>query len=245
MPNNNPIVIIIRSTVRFAFYGLLVLLALATIIMLPCGGLVFLLSSPGFVVFYFLPTVLLIGAIWGFVSLFPWKLGVKIKKRSPISWYPSNIVFIILLFALLIGLVAIPHLTIRDKAYVDRAARWYYVDPADEDLPWSKGERKAGAQGRECDTQLVLLVIEEEFTETLFICNQAVVDYLNTLEDNHVSMTYELTYNFGDFRWDLPFSLGPVSLDYTGWRGGEGCGSIYNDPCDSQYAGILFLQERT
>lgn len=246
MLNINPTLTILKSAIKFTIYGSLAIIILSLTVGLPFGGIyiAFIFLMRGFMLFFYLPKMLLIGASLGLIGSFTPRMRNKKKKTTPNS--PTSTIGIIFIFALLILWVAFPHIAFKDKVYVDHSANWYFVDPSDAELPlpdWKRDEQ-TGLSTAYCDTELVLFVMED-FARTLFVCDQSIVDYLNTLDSNLVRITYEITYNHGDYRWASPYLLGSVSLEQTGWYGGKRCGGRHNHPCDSPQSSIRFIREST
>ncbi len=89
-----PIITVISSAFKTAGIALSGLVIFA----LPLGGPLILLYYWAFVMFYFLPVVLLIGALIGWISLFLPRADSEQKKASTISWRPISIVGVSLFF---------------------------------------------------------------------------------------------------------------------------------------------------
>jgi hypothetical protein len=69
------------------------------------------------------------------------------------------------------------------------------------------------------------------------VCNHAVLDYLETVEDEHVRMTYRVTYDFGSPRSYQLIAVGTVPITWDDWlQSWGGCGGKYSHPCNSPQA---------
>lgn len=228
MLDNNPIFIVVMNAGKAVFFTIAAL-AVLLVMGLPFGS-IYLIAFRGLYIFYVFPTVALMGGVWGLLTMVPLQSSFKNKKRPPIMWNRTTVIGTSTVLALLIAWVVTPYFTLKDTRYVDHAAEWYFVDPNDDDLPWRDWMR--GSWGTSCDTQVVLFVMEE-FNNTLFVCDPAVTEYLEILEENRVRFTYKLNYNAGDYRSASYYAVSPISVENSRWAGGESCGGKHNHPCDS------------
>jgi membrane protease YdiL (CAAX protease family) len=150
MEDFKPVIKIAISAIKGAIVALIGLIILTTV---TYGGPLILLYYWAYVVFYILPVALLIGAFFRLFSLFNKDLNSEEKhKRKPIS--RTSRLGIAFIFLLIFGFISVPYFNLNRNGQVEHGARWY-INPDDE-------EQRTFEQNRsECDTQLVLFVLED------------------------------------------------------------------------------------
>lgn len=228
MPNNrDPIVIVLKN----AFRGVVGLLILVSILALPYGGPLVLLYYSFYVLLYLIPLGLIVGAIFGLVSvLIPSRMIGQPKKKKGFTpaWSPITKISLMLIFVVLVGFLAFPYFTLGQNENVTTPARWHYVDAT---FVNSLGNRIYDPHP--CELQIVLLVPQTHDQYEL-ICDQALLDHLETTNPEYVEITYRVSFNFGQPHLHQLKSVDTVSIDsYTSkWIGGwTGCGRTYEHAC--------------
>lgn len=218
MNHFRPITSVIVSALKGAGITLATLLVLS-IFALPMGGPLILLYYWAYIVFYILPIAMLFGALIGLVSLFTLRKTPKQKKRSDSNRTAISVVGIIIIFGLISSYIALPFFTLGQISYVHHGASWYYFDA-----------------NVSCDIQIVMFRLEY-YDDVNFICDQAVLDYLDTFEGETIRLTYQVTSDFGEPRSYQLISIGTIPVTWDTWiRGGRQCGGTYDHPCNSPQA---------
>ncbi len=134
------------------------------------------------------------------------------------------------LFLLIVSYTAFPYSHINQNEGVEHEAAWLYVGPYDENLAMTERSRE------KCDIQLVLFVLDE-YDHQDVVCDQSLVDYLETVQPDRVRMTYRVTYDFDDPRSYQLTSIGPVPITWDAWVASwGGCGGLYSHPCNNPQA---------
>lgn len=221
-----PIAKVVFGAIKGAIAILIILILLTTIFALPYGGPFILLYYWAYVVFYILPLGLLLGASFSLFTLFSDNSPSESKqKRKPVSRF--GFLGIALIFLIIFALISIPYSSLDQEGQVEHAAKWFYVEPDDENLMITEQVRD------DCDIQLVLFVLEL-YEHHDVVCNQAVLDYLRTLDDKRVRLVYRVTYDFGDPRSYQLIVVGSVPISWGDWIASwGGCGGAYSNPCNS------------